>query len=82
MSHAIEEPYAVLEAVAVGKYSAEWWKDTADRVVSTTAQGAIAYLGVGAVAPNLLHVDLLSLAAVSVMAGALAFLKALAVTRR
>ncbi len=82
MTHSTDnEPaYAVLE-VAGGKYSPEWWKDTADRVISTTAQAAIAFVTVGGVAPNLLQLDLSSGLAVAGTAGVLAFLKALAVTR-
>lgn len=62
------------------KYSKAWWIDTADRVVSTTAQAAIATVTAGAI-PGLLQIDVVSLASISGLAGALAFLKALAVGR-
>lgn len=62
------------------KYSKAWWMDTADRVVSTIAQAAVATITAGAI-PGLLQLDLVALASVSGLAGALAFLKALAVTR-
>lgn len=62
------------------KYSPAWWKDTADRVVSTTAQTAIATLTASAI-PGLLDIDPLALVSVAGLGGALAFLKALAITR-
>ena len=83
MTHAADDtsqPEAILDTTAE-KYSATWWKDTADRVVSTTAQAAIATLTAGAI-PGLLQIDIVALASVSGLAGALAFLKALAVTKR
>lgn len=69
-----------LHADGTEKYSAAWWKDTADRVVSTTAQTALATLTAAAI-PGLLDVDPIALLSVSTLGGALAFLKALAVTR-
>jgi len=69
-----------LSTIDSGKYSKAWWKDTADRVVSTTAQTALATITASAI-PGLLDIDPLSLASVALLGGALAFLKALAVTR-
>jgi len=63
------------------KYSKAWWKDTADRVVSTTAQTALATITASAI-PGLLDIDPVSLASVALLGGALAFLKALAVTNK
>ncbi|WP_025159373.1 holin [Leifsonia aquatica] len=62
------------------KYSKAWWMDTADRVVSTTAQTAVATITAGAI-PGLLQLDVIAVASVAGLAGGLAFLKALAVTR-
>lgn len=62
------------------KYSKAWWIDTADRVVSTTAQAAIATVTASAI-PGLLQIDIVSVASVSGLAGALALLKAFAVGR-
>jgi len=81
MSHIDPQPEFASEALpATGKYSKAWWKDTADRVVSTTAQTALATITASAI-PGLLDIDPLSLASVALLGGALAFLKALAVTR-
>lgn len=80
MRHAATDPDEFELELAGGKYSPDWWKDTGDRVISTVAQTALAVLSVATV-PNLLDVDLFTVAAVSATAGVLAFLKALAVTR-
>lgn len=61
------------------KYSLTWWKDTADRVVSTAAQTAIATIGVNVV--GVLDLDWIALGSITAGAAALAFLKALAVTK-
>lgn len=61
------------------KYTRAWWKDVGDRVISTTAQTFLSTFGVGVLFPNLIHVDLPSVGAISLTAGVLSFIKALAV---
>lgn len=62
------------------KYSKAWWADTADRIVSTMAQTAIATITASAI-PGLLQIDVVSLASIVGLSGALSFLKAIAVTK-
>ena len=66
--------------VPISKWSKAWWADTADRVVSTIAQAAIATITAGAI-PGLLEIDVVSILSVSGLAGALSLLKAVAITR-
>lgn len=68
------------DASSSGKYTPEWLKDTADRVVSTGAQSAIATLTAGAT--GLLDVDWITIGSVTGLAMLLAALKALAIAQR
>lgn len=76
MSHAARELLP-----KTGKYSRAWWIDTADRVISTAAQSAIAVMTVGGIAPSLLTIDFPTVAGIAGGASVLAFLKALAISR-
>lgn len=61
----------------MSKYaSKQFWTDTADRVIATTAQAAVAVLT--ASATGLLDVDFLEVASVSGLAGAVALLTSIA----
>jgi len=61
----------------MSKYaSKQFWTDTADRVIATTAQAAVAVLTANAT--GLLDVDFLEVASVSGLAGAVAFLTSVA----
>lgn len=61
----------------MSKYaSKQFWTDTADRVIATTAQAAVAVLTANAT--GLLDVDFLEVASVSGLAGAVALLTSIA----
>lgn len=61
----------------MSKYaSKQFWTDTADRVIATTAQAAVAVLTANST--GLLDVDFLEVASVSGLAGAVALLTSVA----
>lgn len=62
------------------KYSKTWWKDTADRVVSTIAQSAIATLSIGLT--GLLDIDPIAVLSIAGLAGLISLLKAIALTNK
>ncbi|GAA3699286.1 hypothetical protein GCM10022377_10360 [Zhihengliuella alba] len=57
-------------------WTATFWKDTAERVISTIAQ--VALVTIGAEAFNVIEADWAAIAAVSVGGGVVALLKAVA----
>jgi len=56
-------------------FTLRFWRDAAERALSTTAQAAVAAVGVGAT--GLLDVDLAAVASVAGLAGVLSVLKAI-----